>query len=78
MTEYTDLALDIAELCDRLNVQTGEPGDVFLANAFAVEAWSSEFFQIIFSIINRTIALEALLKSTRANQAVLDGASAHL
>jgi hypothetical protein len=78
MAEYTDLALDLAELCDRLNVHTSEAGDQFIADLLSVQPWSSEFFQIIFSIINRALALEQLLKGIITNPAVLSDATSHL
>jgi hypothetical protein len=78
MAEVTDLALDLAELCDHLNVNSQQAGDDFLASHFGVDAWSPEFFQIIFVIVSRTVALEELITSTKANPAVIRGAAAHL
>lgn len=78
MPELTDPALELAELCDRLNVGTGEAGDVFLANTFSVEPWSGGFFQIVTSIVNRTIALEVITGAMKAQPTVKFEAIAHL
>ncbi len=78
MADLTDPALELAELCDRLNVHDPDAGDIFLASKFDTEPWSPEFFQIITSIVNRTAALEVLLRNTKANQAVIDGGIGHL
>ena len=78
MAEVTDPALELADLLDQLNVSTNERGDDFLAGRFEVEPWSAEFYQIVSSIVSRTATLEAILKSTKANPAVVAGATNHL
>ena len=54
MSTLTDPARELADLCTQLtkigpNPNT-ERGDVFLARALRVSAWSAEFYQIIFII----------------------------
>jgi hypothetical protein len=78
MPETTDPALELAELCDRLAIASSDRGDLFLAKQFNVEPWTSEFFQIALSIVNRTIALKQLLIELRIKGAVAAGAQAHL
>lgn len=78
MTDTTDPALELAELCDRLHVNSNERGDTFIGTAFGVEPWSAEFLEITHSIVERTVALEALLEGMKINQAVRSGAAAHL
>ncbi|MBX7488852.1 hypothetical protein K3177_10035 [Qipengyuania sp. GH25] len=78
MAELSDPALELAALCDRLNLAHQTRGDQFLASTFEVDPWSPEFFQILGSITTRTVALSRLLKSIGANEAVLTGAENHL
>lgn len=78
MNQKTDMALELADLCDRLYSQVPTRGDEFLAGHFGVEKWSPEFFQIIFSITNRTAQLERLLISEKISEPVLAGAQIHL
>lgn len=74
----TDMALELADLCDRLYSTVPERGEDFLAGHFDVEKWSAEFFQIIFSITERTNSLERILVSEGVSKPVLDGARVHL
>jgi hypothetical protein len=78
VAEQTNIALELAHLCDRLSFDSGHGGDAVLAKLFGVEAWSAEFFQIIFSIVARTHALETQLTSTIKSEAVVSGAKHHL
>jgi hypothetical protein len=78
MAATTDLALDLASMCDRLAVQDGRAGDAFLAEQFTTEPWSVDFYEIIRTIIVRTHALSAQLQSANLNEVVLAGAEAHL
>jgi hypothetical protein len=78
MTEQTDIALELAELCDALRIATNKSGDDFLADEFAVEKGSAEFFQIIYAVVARTAALERILVEEGVSEPVLEGARAHL
>lgn len=72
------MALELADLCDRLYSQVTIRGDEFLAQNFGVEKWSAEFFQLVFSITNRTAQLERLLVNEKIGEPVLAGAKSHL
>lgn len=78
MATTTDLALELASLCDKLSVRHGAAGDAFLAEKFSVQPWTVEFFQIIHSIVARTHSLEDQLKSLNLNELVLADAANHL
>lgn len=53
-------------------------GDAFLAEAFEVDPWSSEFFQIVSSIGQRIVALSSILDNLNGNPVVIRGAQDHL
>jgi hypothetical protein len=65
-------------VCDRLSTQTNEQGDAYLAGRFQVPAWSPEFFQVIHTILSRTVALESIVLSSNANSLVKTGIATHL
>lgn len=64
MTNLTDPAREFAELCASLHVHSDKPGDVFLAARFQVAPWSSEFYQIVFAILDRARRLAAIIDMT--------------
>lgn len=66
----TDPARELAELCQSLCVQTGRRGDEFLADHFRVEAWSRDFFQIIFTISERCSKLQDIVDRLDLDQDV--------
>lgn len=76
--EQTDMALELAELCERLTRQVPQAGDDFLAGEFGVEKWTPDFFAIVFAVVNRTQQLERLLESEGISEAVLKEARSHL
>ena len=57
----TDPARELAELCGTLQVATSQTGEKFLADCFQVEPWSREFFQIIFTIVERCALLKEIV-----------------
>lgn len=59
----TDPARELAELCTRLQAQSQEKGESFLANAFGVEVWSREFYQIVFTISERCAHLQDIVST---------------
>ena len=63
MTTLTDPAREFADLCTELAVGSHAAGDEFLANAFGVKAWSAEFYQIIFCIIERADGLISIIEN---------------
>lgn len=66
--QLTDPAKELAELCRKLSDNTGQRGDDYLAAKFGVVAWSEEFYQIIFCIIERANFLEKIVKSLDADE----------
>lgn len=78
MPTTTDLALELAAMCDKLSARDGRAGDMFLAEKFTTEPWSVDFFQTIHSIVARTHALETQLRSIELNEVVLIDAVTHL
>lgn len=57
----TDPAREIAELCATLHVKTAQSGETFLAAKFGVGAWSREFYQIIFTVVERCALLQRIV-----------------
>ena len=62
MSETTDPARELAELCERLAKPSKDKrGDAYLAEKFGVQPWSTEFFQIVFWILDRADLVAALI-----------------
>lgn len=57
----TDPARELAELCGPLQVSNDKAGEVFLAERFQVKVWSPEFYQIIFTIIERCALVQRII-----------------
>lgn len=57
----TDPARELAELCESLHSSSGSAGETYLAMKFGVEPWSREFFQIVFTIIERCALVKRLV-----------------
>lgn len=57
MSTITDPARELVDICARLTINTSRSGQEVLAEAFGVEAWSTEFFQILFLISQRVDGL---------------------
>lgn len=54
MTEITDPARELADVCERLvSPGASQSGAALLAERFGVEEWSTEFYQMIFHIRGR-------------------------
>lgn len=62
MANLTDPAREIAEICARLDVPSGERGDEFLAKQFEVETWSRDFYLIVFCIVERIQFLKGIIE----------------
>lgn len=74
----TDPARELAELCERLSSADGNRGDHFLASKFDVPAWSFEFYQIIFCIVQRIEMLEGIINDLDTDEDIKSDAIAHL
>jgi hypothetical protein len=53
MTKITDPAAELAELLQKISLSSQQTGSAWLAANFEVDEWSLEFYQIVFSIIQR-------------------------
>lgn len=58
----TDPARELAELCGALEQLTDRAGETHLADNFDVKAWSPEFFQIVFTIVERCALLQRIVE----------------
>jgi hypothetical protein len=78
VTTLTDPARELAELCSALAISSGNPGDHVLAEAFEVEAWSAEFYQIVFCIVERADSLIAIVSEIDLDEDYRTEAVAHI
>jgi len=53
LAEVTDPARELAELCDRLKMPNDNKGDEWVAQVLGVEPWSREFYEAVFSVVER-------------------------
>jgi hypothetical protein len=61
LVPLTDPARELAELCEAMRFSTNNHGETHLAALFSVDAWSPEFFQIIFTITERCRLVRKLI-----------------
>lgn len=59
--EFSDLALDLADICSSFNAEGNIRGDDFLAKQFGTRVWSNEFMEILSEIRKRIARLEHLV-----------------
>ncbi len=80
MAAVTDPAREIANVCEKLaNAKNGSiRGDDHLAAAFTVQAWSTEFYQIVFCIVERCTFLEKILNDLDVDDDIRKDAKKHL
>lgn len=78
MATVTDPARELAELCERLSSADGNRGDHFLASKFGVPAWSFEFYQIIFCIVQRIEMLSEIVRDIDIDEDIKSDAVTHL
>jgi len=78
MTTLTDPAKELVEVCELLAVTGRGRGDEFLASKFAVEAWSLEFYRIIFCIIDRIEHVREIIQHIGLDDDTINDAGAHL
>ncbi len=57
----TDPARELAEICTELQENASAAGEIFLAGKFNVTQWSREFYQILFTIIERCDLLKKIV-----------------
>ena len=78
MATVTDPARELAEVCERLSGTANERGDQFIAKHFNVEPWSTEFYQIIFSIAARADELIELVRKLDLDEDYRSEAISHV
>ncbi|MES3048097.1 hypothetical protein [Sphingomonas faeni] len=74
----TDPARELAELCNALAPDLGHLGEVHLATHFKVDAWSFDFFQIIFTIIERVNLVKSIVAQLDMDDDIKDDLANHL
>ena len=78
MTQLTDPARELADLCDSLRQENDATGSGFLAARFQVPEWSAEFYQIIFSILQRIDDVATLVRSLDMDTDYKDEMAGHV
>jgi len=78
MATLTDPAEELVDACERLiRANSNHSGEHALANAFGVEAWSKEYFQIIFCLVEQAERVLDALKAERPSEAMIERAQIH-
>lgn len=78
MTTITDPARELADICASLNHGHNKKGAEVLSAAFKVPAWSTEFYQIIFTISGRIDELKSLVSDLDMDDDIKEQARQHL
>jgi hypothetical protein len=78
LSSFTDPAAEFADLCRKISGRSQEIGEHFLAGQFQVAAWSYEFYQIIFCIIERAELLKTVLAKIESMSDVYTEAVEHI
>jgi hypothetical protein len=78
MATITDPARELVDICSRLSAPSNRSGQDILAEAFGVQAWSTEFFQILFLISQRIDGLVEIVQELEMDQDLLDEAVQHV
>jgi hypothetical protein len=79
VSSETDPARELADLCDALRAAPSQiRGDEAISKVLGVEAWSSEFYQIVFSITSRIDELVAIVKELSLDCDYQEEAVGHL
>lgn len=76
--EYTDPARELADACQKLATQVSKRGDIVLAEAFGVQPWSREFYEVILSFQERIEFLSEILEELVIDIDVKSEAKGHL
>jgi hypothetical protein len=74
----TDPARELAELCGILNFNTKAAGDDYLAKCFEVDPWSSDFYQIVFCIVERADTLIGIVTALDIDEDLREEAISHI
>ena len=78
MTDETDPARELAELCRQLSSPARISGHLHLAGQFNVDPWSADFFHILFQIHRRIDELIRLIPELGLDQEHVESSSAAL
>jgi hypothetical protein len=78
MPQLTDPARELAELCERLASSSSKRGDLHLAELFDVAPWSREFYQIVFTIVDRCDFVISIVETLELDDDFRGEAVAHI
>jgi|JI10StandDraft_1071094.scaffolds.fasta_scaffold375151_2 hypothetical protein len=78
LAKKTDPAAELAQLLDSLSGHSDVIGSQWLATKFGVEEWSLDFYQIIFSIIQRIEGIRGMLASLEGFEHLRSDIEGHL
>jgi hypothetical protein len=78
MSTVTDPACELGEITARLTQASSSPGEKFLAEAFGVERWSTNFFKIITCIFERADLVGTVVGNSGTDKALKDNAQDEL
>ncbi len=78
MTELTDPAKEYAALCELIASPGKSAGDEHLAKIFNVKPWSSDFYRIVFCIVQRADFLVEIVDILDADEDILSQARTHV
>jgi hypothetical protein len=78
MSDVTDPVYELTKLLDELVEASDLSGSAFLAQRFGVEEWSLEFYQIIFSIIQRIESIRNIISGMESFGHLINQINPHL
>lgn len=78
MSTITDPARELADICAALTTGHDKKGAAVLAATFDVEQWSAEFYQIVFTILQRIDELKGYVDALEMDSDIRDHAKNHL
>ncbi|WP_192178548.1 hypothetical protein [Mesorhizobium amorphae] len=78
MPSVTDPARELADVFERLSPGAKGRGDDHLASQFGVAAWSTNFYQIVFCITERSDALMEIIAGLEMDDDLKNDARRHL
>lgn len=78
MVTQTDPARELAEICVRLQGNADARGDDWLAAKFGVKAWSKEFYEIVFCIVERADFLISIINELDLDEDFKGEAAQHV
>lgn len=78
MPNITDPAAEFASLCQVLSQGSRESGATWMAENFETDAWSRDFYRILFAIVERAHFLKSVVYKIEEARHIADQANIHL